>query len=447
MGGPMNPTVRDGARSIPFAVTDPGFIPKERYLDSDFAALERERLWPRVWQVACREEEIPRPGDYSEYVIDDQSILLVRTDTGVKGYFNACRHRATELAKGSGTFTGGQIVCPFHGWRWNLEGANRFVFGGNDFRDDLLAADELCLRECGVDTWGGCVWLNLDPQAPPLAAALDPLPALLDPLGIDRMRVRWWKSVALGANWKLAQEAFMEGYHVMQTHPQLTLGRPQDADPDDLEYLTHPGGHSHFQNRIRRSRGAAPPDIEAIIESSRLLWTGLDAMTLERDFRAIEALRHIPVAAGGSVGAALVNSVYERAAAEGVQLPAPDRHAIGRWGGMFFAFPNFFVLPQYGNALSYRCRPFDDNPEKCLFEVWSLTLYPEGQDPGRATLSGRFDQADQENWGLIPRQDFSNMERQQRGVHSDSFTHMRLATEWEGAIANLHYEVDRYIER
>jgi hypothetical protein len=95
--------------------------------------------------------------------------------------------------------------------------------------------------------------------------------------------------------------------------------------------------------------------------------------------------------------------------------------------------------------LSYRCRPYDDNPEKCLFEVWSLTLYPEGHDPGRASLTGRFAQND-ENWGLIPRQDFSNMERQQRGLHSDSFKESRLATEWEGAISNLHLEVDRYID-
>jgi hypothetical protein len=110
-------------------------------------------------------------------------------------------------------------------------------------------------------------------------------------------------------------------------------------------------------------------------------------------------------------------------------------------------------LSQFLRAAAVRQCPelslpaFEDNPEKCVFEVWSLTLYPEDEDPGRATLKGRFAQDDQENWGLIPRQDFSNMERQQRGVHSDSFTHMRLATEWEGAIANLHYEVDRYIER
>jgi hypothetical protein len=186
--------------------------------------------------------------------------------------------------------------------------------------------------------------------------------------------------------------------------------------------------------------------IEMFIEFARVLWEGQDAMTLEQDVRVFEGLRHRPDAQENAAPVA-IGALYEYAAGAGIPLPQLTPEQMGQWGGEIFLFPNFFVLPQYGNALSYRCRPHEDNPEKCRFEVWSLTLYPEGHEPGRATLRGRFAQDDEANWGLIPRQDFSNMERQQRGVHSDSFSHMRLATEWEGAIANLHYEVDRYIER
>ncbi len=55
-------------------------IPKERYVSRDFFDLEMERLWPRVWQMACREEEVPRVGDFLEYVIGDQSILVIRSE-------------------------------------------------------------------------------------------------------------------------------------------------------------------------------------------------------------------------------------------------------------------------------------------------------------------------------------------------------------------------------
>jgi Ca2+-binding EF-hand superfamily protein len=61
----------------------------------------------------------------------------------------------------------------------------------------------------------------------------------------------------------------------------------------------------------------------------------------------------------------------------------------------------------------------------------------------RARLEGRYDKEDEENWGLIPRQDFGNMERQQMGLHSTSYESHRLATEWENAITNLHEEIDR----
>ena len=56
-------------------------IPKQRYYDPDFYALEAELFWPRVWQMACRLEEIPKPGDFVEYEILDESIIVVRVDS------------------------------------------------------------------------------------------------------------------------------------------------------------------------------------------------------------------------------------------------------------------------------------------------------------------------------------------------------------------------------
>ncbi|MEX5713092.1 Rieske 2Fe-2S domain-containing protein, partial [Parafrankia sp. FMc6] len=103
----------DAARDVPFAMRDPLHVPRERYYDRTFFELEKEYLWPRVWQMACRLEEIPRPGDFVEYEICDQSILVVRQpDLSVKAFHNACRHRATQLCSGSGRLPGGQIVCP-----------------------------------------------------------------------------------------------------------------------------------------------------------------------------------------------------------------------------------------------------------------------------------------------------------------------------------------------
>ncbi len=439
-----------GGRGVPLAMGRPDFVPAARYYDPVFADLERTRLWHRVWQMACRLEELPSPGDYVEYTICDQSVLLVRVDdVTVAAYHNACRHRATELAKGTGTFREGRIVCPFHGWRWDLDGQNHSVYGAHAFDQDLLAPEEICLRRARVELWGGCAWINLDPSAPPLLEALDPMPSMLDPLGVADMRVHWWKEVILPANWKLAQEAFMEGYHVPRTHPQLTLGHPEQYDLDSLVFSVHPRGHSSFQLRpnaqAKKGQQVGVDEIDAIIESVHQLSSGLEAMTLARDVHVIEGMRHRTVPDGSTFGAELVKAVYQSAEGAGIPLPPPDPAALARWGGVFFVFPNFFVLPQYGNALVYRSRPNGADPESCRFELWSLSIPARGDDTPRPTLGGPYAPDDADHWPRIPRQDFSNIGRQQRGIHSLSIDGMRLSHTYEAGIANMHEHLDSYL--
>ena len=435
--------------SIPHAVSDPHYIDRERYFDRAFFDLERDKLWMHTWQMACRLEEIPAMGDYVEYTICDQSVLVVRTGPEeIKGYLNACRHRATQLALGTGVFRGGQIVCPFHGWRWNLDGSPSFIYGAEGFEPACLAEQELRLRECRVGTWGGCVFVNLDPDARPLLEALEPIPSLLDPLGVDRMRVYWWKAVRVRANWKMAQEAFMEGWHVMQTHPQLTLGRPDSYRADSLEYHSYANGHSGFWSKPgMRPVWDAEHEVDSIIASSRLLWEGLDAMTLARDVHVLESLRNRPYEPGG-FGSMLVQAIYEYAAGANIPLPMPeDPSALVRWGGVFYIFPNYFILPQYGNALIYRSRPDGDDPESCYFELWSVTIPPTHEPVPRPEFGGVHSPGDTEAWPQIPLQDFSNIERQQRGLHSVGFDRLRLSSAYEDGISNMHRELDRYLAR
>ncbi len=350
---------------------------------------------------------------------------------------------------GSGSFDAGRIICPFHGWRWNLEGENTFVYGPHAFDPELLTPEQLCLRQVRTECWGGCVWVNFDPDAPPLLEALDPIPSLLDPLGVADMRVRWWKAARLRANWKLAQEAFMEGYHVPQTHPQLTLGHPESYDPDSLVYSVHPRGHSTFQLRpnaqAEKGRQVGLAEIDAIIESVHLLSSGLEAMTLDRDVHVVEGMRNRPIPEGSTFGVELVKEIYRYADGAGIKMPPPDPAALARWGGMFFMFPNYFVLPQYGNALVYRVRPVGDDPEACLFELWSISIPARDAERPRPVLGGPFAPDDAEHWPRIPLQDFSNIERQQRGVHTLGFEGLRLSRDYEGGITGMHRELDRYL--
>src|SRR3954467_11054537 len=97
---PMNDMTAAGFSRVPFQITDPERIPAQRYYDAEFFELERQRLWPHVWQMACRLEEIPEVGDWVEYKNLDKSVIIVRTKSGIKAFHNACRHRGVQLASG-----------------------------------------------------------------------------------------------------------------------------------------------------------------------------------------------------------------------------------------------------------------------------------------------------------------------------------------------------------
>ena len=85
----MTASTDAGLRTVPFPITDPELIPAERYYDPEFFELEKKHLWPHVWQMACRLEEIPELGDYTVYNILEHSVIMVHTKDGVKAFTNA----------------------------------------------------------------------------------------------------------------------------------------------------------------------------------------------------------------------------------------------------------------------------------------------------------------------------------------------------------------------
>jgi hypothetical protein len=186
-------------------------------------------------------------------------------------------------------------------------------------------------------------------------------------------------------------------------------------------------------------------EADAMLASLKLLWEGLDAMTLAKDVHVLESLRTAEFEPG-HFAEKMIEAIYTWNVGAGVPFPPPSE-AYRRWGAVHYIYPNYFILPQFGNALIYRSRPDSSDPEHCFFELWSVTLYPEGQEPGRPALAGVFEKDDDTEWPLIPRQDFSNIERQQRGLHTPGFRAMRLADTYENGIANMHAHLDTYLAR
>lgn len=428
--------------AVPFRVTNPERIPSKRYYDEEFYRLECERLWPHVWQMACRLEQIPNLGDWVEYTNLGKSVIIVRTREGVKAYHNACRHRGVQLASGHGNCKTQGFICPFHGWRWNMEGKNTFVYGRHMFSEDQLDQAELALPECRSEQWIGCVFINFDDNAPGLRESMGPVAAGLDAYNTDKMRAEWWYATVLPANWKVAMEAFMEGYHVMRTHPQL-----QNAVPIlyNSMYGMDTGGIGQPINPNLNIRD----NIAAQVKHMELLSEGMAGMCHAKDVAIARTMIDVdlpedPFQAIMTWFGMLNHQVTEQGRARGE--PTPDLNAIAMntpVKAVEFLFPHYFLLPFLSSMSSYRIRPL--GPESCLFEIWSLTHFPEGQEP-EPPMEPMMLPYDSEQFPPIPQQDYSNIPSQQAGLRAEGFEYMRLSKDIEGMISNYQQVIDAYLE-
>jgi phenylpropionate dioxygenase-like ring-hydroxylating dioxygenase large terminal subunit len=419
---------RRSALLVPLAMEFPDRVPKERYFDPDFYQMEVDLLWSRTWQMACRLEEIAQPFDFAEYQILDQSIIVVRTDDGgVRAMQNVCRHRGVRVVEGRGTCESG-FVCPFHGWCYGPDGANSFVSRAGTFAGHNLQPADLDLTPVRCEVWGGCAWINLDDDAPPLRPCIEPFATTLDAWKMESLRAEWWHAFRLPVNWKLAEEAFLEQYHVIQTHPQLVIpGRFPPRDPAAFDPRTF---------------------VESEIHYLRTMSDGMAGMVHANDVRIAEQLGDIelpadPTSALATWQRTLNDAVVRWHRDRNCDIPDLNRlEADGLNQPMGYCFPHFFVLPMYSSASCYRFRPL--GPEQTLMEIWSLTRFPAGSEGEMPAVPEPWDH-DDPRVPPIPVQDFSNLPRQQRGLHAKSFEYMRLSEGIEGGIANFERTVDGFL--
>ncbi len=430
---------------VPFAVTNPERIPAQRYYDEEFYKLEVEKLWPHVWQMACRLEQIPNVGDWVEYSNVGKSVIVVNTKNGIKAFHNACRHRGVPIAGGKGNERGNcaksGFICPFHGWRWNMDGENTFVYGRHMFSEDQLDPQDLRLKECRAEVAIGCVFINHDDDAPSFRESIGPVIDRLEAHALSKVRAEWWYATELPANWKVAMEAFMEGYHVMKTHPQLQQATPMLYNS---MYGYDTGGIGDPINPNLSVR----ENIEAQFKHMELLSEGMAGMLHAKEVAIAKELRDVelpedPAQAVPMWFGIVMDQVSKQLAARGE--PVPDLCAVAQTdpvSAVEFIFPHYFLLPFFSSFSSYRIRPL--GPEKCLFELWSLTLFPPGEEP-EAPQEPIMLPYDSEQFPPIPRQDYGNIPIQQRGLHADGFEFMRLSKDIEGLISNYQRIIDGHL--
>jgi len=185
--------------------------PVENYRSEPRLTAELSLVFRRQPTPFCPSAALPAPGSFVAREAAGTPLVAVRGKDGrVRAFRNACRHRGTKLAQGSGCAK--VFECRYHGWTYGLDGALRHVphehgFPGLDKSTRGLVPVDAVERN-------GLVFVTQ--EAPALDARLDDLPPLLSP---DH-RLLGTAEVDVGVNWKILVEGFLEGYHIRSTHPE-----------------------------------------------------------------------------------------------------------------------------------------------------------------------------------------------------------------------------------
>lgn len=410
-------------------------IPKERYISADFAKLEHEKVWKRVWQAACREREIPNPGDHIVYDVGPESIIVVRTETGdLRAFPNACLHRGTMLRKCGGNVD--RFRCPFHGFAWSLSGELAAKPAAWDFPH--VTKDNFRMPTIRTVTWGGFVFICMSPETEPLEEYLETLPRYFKTWPLEDRHKAVHVGKVIRCNWKVAMEAFMEGYHIAATHPQTN----SYSGDNNAEYDIWPG--------VRH--------ISRVISSIGVITNTAPVNTTEQ-VMLDDMVKDMPVVGRGPF-------VLDEDETARIRLAELFRKSLGKSTGadlsevsdaemidtvQYLVFPNFIPWGGIGAPVVYRFRPHGTDPDACLMEVMYLFVAakgrPEKEEPMHFLTDGEVFSDALELGGLGPvlDQDLENLELIQKGLHAMHKPGVTLSNYQEVRIRHFHQTLSQYV--
>ena len=412
-----------GDDDVPFAV----------YTSSEYARAEERTVWATTWQWACHVDHIPKAGRYAVYDVGPHSALIVRTETGqIKAYANSCMHRGTQLKQPGTCGLSKELRCPFHGWRWALDGS--FIERPAAWDFPHVTDESHHLVELPVDVWEGFVFVNFDRNARPLSDFLGVLPRHWADWGLAERFIETHVRKQLPCNWKAAAEAFLEAYHVRETHHTGKLGDEVTAQYDVFGDNVSRFIHTTTMNSPLRT----PPLTEAALfarqsgrrrqGAERVLPEGMRA----RDFYA----KVVQEEMGERYGRDFSHL------SEAMTLDSIE----------YFLFPNAFFFPGLQLSMVYRFRPDPTSVDASIFDLLVMRPRPAsgnapappdvlelGVDDSYTAAEGLG------GLGMVYDQDTANLAAQTRGFRSSHKRGQTLGNYQEIRARHLELRVREHV--
>lgn len=420
-------------------------IPVDRYTDPKYLQIEDDAIWSKTWLLAGPCCDVAEPGDYFVFENLRESILVARATDGIlRAFYNVCQHRGNQL-KSEGCGHASMLRCGFHGWQWNLDGTLKSVPEAHDFPQGT-PEDELGLQQLRCETWGGFVWVSMDPDIEPLLDYLGIVPEHLAPYEFDDMVLVADETIEWRCNWKTSVDIFSETYHVRGVHPESEF----IADDVNVQMDLY-GPHSRF---IAPMYIPSPRKIGAdkAVNDVMLDYLKSEGFPVDEFSGDVTNLRSAVAAHKRAMtsehGLDFSNLTDD-------QLTA-DYH--------YNVFPNI-TFNLFGEQMwMFRHRPHPTDPNKMYFDRMIFNRVPKGEvkasanagavdlfvELGDAQVEGRpehqFYRYGERSSGLLLDQDASCLEGVQKGLHSRGMKGFWISHH-ERRIRNFHHWWEAYVSR
>ena len=415
-------------------------IEGSRYWSHDFMDREWDGIWTKAWLIGGLAAQVAKPGDFFTYDIGRESVLVTHGEDGrIRAFYNVCPHRGKRLVMEEQGHSK-RIACSYHGWRFTHEGELNFVPCPEDFAGGNPCG-KVTLEAVKCEVFASFVWVNLDLAAAPLADHLGPVAHQIAGYRMEQMHRTHWVTLEGDWNWKCVQDNFNESYHLPFVHPQTRFVMEQSYNDCQFD-LYAPQGHARMfmpgSRPARSLRGHTDTVLEMM--AKELTYWGLDPEDFREDpLRTREALQQAKRERGAEKG-------YDFSHFHDAQLTDHFHYTI---------FPNISFSLKPDGCIWLRADPHPTDPERCYFDIWYFTWFPEGLDRYYAYSMGQ--EVDRttpvpHQRGVVGElscgpgidQDVSIWSEQQKGLRSRGYKGGHLAGQ-EARVRFFHDTIDRWV--
>jgi phenylpropionate dioxygenase-like ring-hydroxylating dioxygenase large terminal subunit len=269
----LTPELLDSLTSSTSDVATAATMPPVLYTSEEVLAFEREALFAKEWLCVGRSDRIPNPGDWFTVTITGEPLIVLRDKEGeIRCLSAVCQHRAMQVCQGEGNST--TFKCPYHHWIYGQDG--RLLGAPAMERTEGFDKSEWGLPQIRVEQWMGFVFVNLDPDAGPLAPTLERYSKYLTNYHLtEAVCPGTFTLEDMPWNWKVMFENFNDGYHANRLHQYVQDFCPSNLSAfpepwsDDSNVIFRTSGYTHIDGGFNATHRVIMPVFPDLTEEER----------------------------------------------------------------------------------------------------------------------------------------------------------------------------------